>query len=524
MKKYLLIAFLFASLIISSSAFAGDIVTITKTDNVNGSIVITLRNEYFPKIVSSVWEHYEALLKKSDIFDFDDLLLVPVNLLLVDRTLREKYQNRWSYIHIDEYQDTNHAQYMLSRILSEKHKNICVVGDSDQNIYSWRGANIKNILNFEKDYPRAKIIFLEENYRSTATIVEAAQNAIQKNTFRIDKKLFTKNSIGDKISFFSAGDESLEALFVASKSKELIETGTVPEHIAVLYRANFQSRILEETFLALEIPYQVVGTRFLERKEIRDIVSFLRAAENPQSLSDIKRIINTPPCGIGKITIAKLFSGKQKELAREMQKKISDFYAFLKKIKKYSEEKPPSDLVKFVLSESGLKDYLLASGEDGKERLENIKELVTIASMYNSFPPRDGLQKFLESVALATDQDSLKEGVPGVKLMTVHASKGLEFPYVFITGLEQGLFPHEYVEDGALSFGKLERAEEERRLFYVALTRAQKKLFLTAAERRTIFGKSQYGIPSEFLSDIPERLVTHEEFTNSSTDELPNIL
>lgn len=480
-------------------------------------------NEYYPGIVASVWSRYEKLMAGAHELDFDDLLLRPVNLLLEHKEIREEYQKKWRYIHIDEYQDTNKAQYMLSKLLAEKHRNICVVGDGDQNIYSWRGANIKNILHFEKDYPGAKIIFLEENYRSSATIVEAAHETIRKNTLRIEKKAFTNNERGEKISFFAGGDESGEALFVASKAKDLIERGTRSEDIAVLYRANFQSRILEETFLGLRVPYQVVGVRFFERKEVRDILSFVRAALDPTRRSDIKRIINIPPRGIGKVTLLKLFAGDREKLPYEMQTKIKKFYDFLKKIKKEGEVRPPSELIKLILEESGMKEYLSREGDEGKERLENIRELVTLATLYDRETPALGLQKLLENAALASDQDALLKGGNGVRLMTVHASKGLEFETVFVTGLEQGLFPHEYIEDERRG-GVAERAEEERRLFYVALTRAAKKVFLSLAEQRTIFGKAQYTVPSEFLGDIPAHLLQYEEESARDNVNLPSIM
>jgi len=478
----------------------GDLVSIDQYLAIGGG-------HFFSQIVGHVWRRYEELLEKEKALDFDDLLGKTVALLRDKKEVCEHYQKRWHYLHVDEYQDTNRAQYTISRLLAGDRHNICVVGDTDQCIYGWRGANIKNILRFEKDYPKTRIIFLEENYRSTSTIIEAANNVIEKNTLRQDKKLFTHNDVGEKISLYTALDEGSEAFFIAYKAQKLIKKGVRSEDIAVLYRANFQSRVLEETFLQLDIPYQVLGTRFFERKEIKDIISFIKAALNPDSLSDIKRIINVPPRGIGKVTLAKIFAGARDTLPPSMQKKVSDFYNLLEKIADATQNKTPSLLVHWLVKEVGIDVWLLKEGEEGRERLLNIQELVSLATRYDKLSYEEGLEKLLEDAALAADQDTLitERKKEGVKLMTVHASKGLEFPYVFIAGMEQGLFPYESF--GGISDTNLDRAEEERRLFYVALTRAGKKIFLTCAGSRMIFGSRQANMPSEFLSDIPEHLV-----------------
>ena len=500
------------------------------------------------KIVAQVWSLYERKKTQENSLDFDDLLLKATKLLKDNEEIRKIYQSKWEYLHIDEYQDTNEVQYLMSKLLCSSNKNICVVGDADQNIYSWRGANLKNILNFEKDYPDAKIILLEENYRSTKNILEAANVVIKKNKFRPDKNLFTENEKGEKISLYEALDENDEADFVATKILELQDgsiggafsqvlgsPGPSPgqtiqkstpdsasnlSEIAVLYRANFQSRVLEEAMLRYNISYQVLGVKFFERKEIKDTLSYLRAALNRESLSDIKRIINFPARGIGKVTLLKIFAKDMENLPIKMRIKIDNFYKILDEIKEKIETLSASQVIKFVVRISGIERELSSGTEEDVERLENIEELATLALKYDSLESGAGISKLLEDASLASDQDSLmineaspvkgregsqRETFNGVKLMTVHAAKGLEFKYVFITGLEDGLFPHEREVTG-----ETEDSEEERRLFYVALTRAKEKLFLSFANYRTIFGSRAMNIPSEFISDIPGNLLFKE--------------
>ena len=533
-------------------------------------------NDYLGKIVAQVWSLYEKKKAKENSLDFDDLLLKATKLLKENEQIRKIYQERWEYIHIDEYQDTNEVQYLMSRLLSENNKNICVVGDADQNIYSWRGANLKNILSFEKDYGKnVKIILLEENYRSTKNILAAANEIIKKNKYRPKKNLFTKNPIGEKIGFYEALDESDEADFVATKISEILDgsigntfsrvLGSPPlnprgstrparksisdlantgeavvlrtlgrsdsdgqrkfstenfrgnqnnifSEIAILYRANFQSRVLEEAMLRYNIPYQVLGVKFFERKEIKDTLAYLRAALNPENLSDIKRIINFPTRGIGKVTLAKIFAGERESLPIKVKIKIDNFYKTLKEIKNKIENEKASDVIKFTVKKSGIEMELSSGTEEEMERLENIKELATLALKYDNLKNGEGIEKLLEDAALASDQDGImineekKEDKNTVKLMTVHASKGLEFKYVFITGLEDGLFPHQKNEE----IKNVEDREEERRLFYVALTRAKEKLFLSFSNFRTIFGSRQINTPSEFISDIPSDILEKE--------------
>ncbi len=461
----------------------------------------------FHKLIARIWTEYEKKLKTEKALDFDDLLLKTYKLLKNKKEIREKYQNIWSHVHIDEYQDTNQVQYMIVKLLVEKHQNICVVGDIDQNIYSWRGADIKNILNFEKDYPKAKVILLEENYRSTQNILTVANSIIKKNINRVEKNLFTKNGAGEKISLYAGFNEIEEAQYIANKSKELIASGVSAQEIAVLYRANFQSRALEDAFLTKSVPYQVLGTKFFERKEVKDIISFLRAGLNPDSLTDIKRIINVPARGLGKVTILKIFSGQKEDLPASTKIKVDHFFTLLKKIGEVALEKKPSEVIKFIITETGIEKELKDGNDEDKERLENMRELATLAIKYDYLPLGEGVEKLIEEAALATDQDSLNKNEDAVKLMTVHAAKGLEFDYVFITGLEEGLFPHERMN----TVKNKEGGEEERRLFYVALTRARKKIFLTYANARTIFGSPQINIPSQFLSDIEEEFLEEDK-------------
>lgn len=466
--------------------------------------------EYVPGLIGEVWKYYEDALTREKALDFDDLLLKTSILLRENETVRAHYQNIWRYIHIDEYQDTNKVQYLIAKYLAENHKNICVVGDGDQLIYEWRGASIKNILGFEKDYPETKIIFLEQNYRSTQTILTVANRVIAKNKMRHEKNLFTKNGEGDRVGLMEAYDENDEARFVALKSKELIENlGISPSEIAVLYRANFQGRALEEAMLREEVPYQVLGTRFFERKEIKDILAYLKASLSEESYSDVKRIINVPPRGLGKVTILKIFAGQENSLPKATAEKVSDFRKILADIKVFALSEKPSQTIKFILRVSGIESALRLGGEDDAERLENIRELVTFATKYDLFEKsEEGIEKLLEDAALASDQDELMKDKKAVKLMTVHSAKGLEFEYVFITGLEADLFPHRKMGDNKGDSG---RDEEERRLFYVALTRAKKKIYLSYASIRTIFGSKQVNMPSEFIFDIDDELIEKEE-------------
>ncbi|HEY9481297.1 MAG TPA: UvrD-helicase domain-containing protein [Candidatus Paceibacterota bacterium] len=468
----------------------------------------TVGTDYMREIVYKCWQKYEAALRAEKALDFDDLLLKTAEMLENDATIRAHYQNVWHYVHIDEYQDTNKVQYKIAKAIAGECANICVVGDVDQNIYSWRGADIKNILSFERDYPGAKMITLEENYRSTQTILEAANHIIKKNKNRFEKNLFTRAGKGEKITLYQAFDENDEARFVAEKAHDLIAQGVPADEIAVLYRANFQSRVLEEAMLSRGVEYQVLGVKFFERKEVKDILSYIRAALNRDSASDIERTINVPSRSIGPATVAKIFSGMLDRLTPSMAEKWKQYNLILDDIAAKARASKASDVVKFTVERSGIEREFTESGTDEDlERLENVRELATLATKYDFLPPEEGIAKLLEDAALASDQDEMEENRPAVRLMTVHASKGLEFKHVFIAGLEQDLFPHRAMES------KREKRddEEERRLFYVALTRAKERLYLSHASVRTIFGSRQYAVPSEFVFDIPEGLIETEE-------------
>lgn len=479
------------------------------------AMFIKQAESHLGSIIGSVWAKYEQKLAEENAYDFDDLLLETVHLLETSESVAEKYTRLWKYIHIDEYQDTNETQYRIAKILG-RHGNICVVGDGDQTIYTWRGADVTNILNFEKDYPNALVVVLEENYRSTQNILLAANTVISKNQKRKEKNLFTKNKEGDPVTVFEATSDRSEALFVGKKIRGLVEQGVSYREIAVLYRANFQSRLIEETMLSENIPYIVLGVRFFDRAEVKDVLSYIRSAYNTSSLTDIKRIINVPKRGIGKITIAKLFAGHKASLPAKTLQKIDEFYAVLQSIFEFSESHLPSETVRFVIEKTGLKKELQESGtEEDLARIENMEELITFALKYDQLGSL-GIQKMLEDAALASDQDSLMDGkekeIPnGVRLMTVHASKGLEFQYVFIVGLEQDLFPHRFHDASEARVDE----EEERRLFYVALTRAREAVFLSHATLRYIHGEQHIQEPSEFLRDIPEEITDREYDTVS---------
>ncbi len=474
-------------------------------------------SSYIDEAVGEVWGRYEAILKKEKALDFDDILLTAHSLLTNHAPAREHFQNAWDYIHVDEYQDTNRVQYEIVKILAARHGNIAAVGDVDQNIYSWRGASIEHIMNFETAFPDAEVLLLTENYRSTKTILSAANDAIAKNTNRREKELYTKNDDGENIRVAGFPDENHEAAFIAGESKLLIERGLLAEDIAVLYRANFQSRVLEEAFLKAAVPYQVLGVRFFERKEVKDTLAYLRAALNPDSAADITRAISTPTRGIGKVTLAKIINNQEEGLPAAAKEKVHLFRQTLARILKAIEEKSASEAVHFALTESGMwRLYKTGSPEDA-ERLENLKELVTVATKYDGLPSGAGIERLIEEAALQSDQDELEKPKAGVKLMTVHAAKGLEFDTVFIAGLEEGLFPHE--RDGSDDVD----TEEERRLFYVALTRAKKQVYALFAYTRRIFGTRSENTASVFITELDPELRTVITFPFWNSEEMNTI-
>ncbi len=451
-----------------------------------------------------MWVKYEEILTAEDALDFDDLLVKTLVLLRDYAPVRDALVARFHYIHIDEYQDTNRVQFEIARLLAGDTQNICAVGDIDQNIYSWRGADIKNVLQFERFFPKAETVLLEENYRSTKNIIGAANDVIAKNKNRVEKNVFTTNEDGEKITLYAAMNGGDEAEYIARTANKLIGEGVSPSSIAVLYRTNFQSRALEEAFLNYGVSYQLLGTKFYERKEIKDVLSYLRLAMNPGSTADLARIINEPARGIGKVTMLKVIEGRRSDLTGAALEKVTRFDDMMMDIAAEARTKKLSSTLKFIIARTGMETEFKKSGTDEDlSRLENLRELVSIATRYDEMDTEAGIEAFIETVALQSDQDELKDKneQDAVRLMTVHAAKGLEFPYVFIAGLEEGLFPHERLDDTGIDH------EEERRLFYVALTRAEKKIYLTYAHMRTIYGSQRINVPSNFLNDISREYV-----------------
>ena len=456
-------------------------------------------SSYPEKVASLVWGHYDKSLREDGALDFDDLLLKTLNMLKSEPIIREVLQKRYRYLHIDEYQDTNKVQFEIAKLLAGEQKNICAVGDIDQNIYSWRGADIKNVLQFEKNFPGAHTVLLEENYRSTKTIIAAANDVIKNNQARVEKNVFTNNGTGERLELYAALSGREEAEYVALKAKTLISDGASPSDIAVLFRTNFQSRVLEEAFLNFNVPYQVLGTKFFERKEVKDVLSFLRLALNPGNNADLARVVNTPARGIGKVTLLKIIEGKREEIKGATLEKVARFDQMMMDIADEARTKKLSETIKFIIKRTGIEtDYKKSGTEEDLMKLENLQELVSLALRYDERDPEEAVELLLEEAALQSDQDEIKakEEKDAVRLMTVHAAKGLEFPFVIITGLEEGLFPHERLDDSKID------TEEERRLFYVALTRAHKKVWLTYANMRMIFGSERVNLPSSFLDEI----------------------
>jgi len=472
-----------------------------KGDGVSAAEFEEKAKTFRERAVAQAWRLYEGALVEGGALDFDDLLLRTLRLLTDSPETLTLLQNRWSHITIDEYQDTNTSQYEIARLLAGEKRNICAVGDVDQNVYSWRGADIAHLLSFERTFPGTKVVLLEQNYRSTRTILAAANGVIEKNVRRPAKHLFTENATGEPLSLYGAQNEMDEAWFIAASAQKLMEAGTPAGEIAVLYRENFQSRAIEEALLAAGLPYRVLGTKFFERKEVKDALSYLRAALNPKSTIDLARIAAVPPRGIGAVTLAKMLRKEDEGLPAGARAKVQAFRATIAAIGHALATLPASEAVRFAVETSGMEAMFQKDGEEGHERLANIRELVNLATRYDFAPPPEGIERLLEEAALMSDQDELeKEG--GVSLMTVHASKGLEFDAVFVTGLEQGLFPSTREDEK-------KDPEEERRLFYVALTRARTRLFLSYAAERTRYGSRERTIPSEFFEDIDPRLLSY---------------
>ena len=469
--------------------------------------------------VVKIYRKYEEKLKRNSSVDFDDLLMLPIELFRKDKEALEHYQNRYKYVFIDEYQDTNEAQYLLSKMISDKYKNICVVGDESQSIYSWRGANYKNILNFEKDYKNAKVILLEQNYRSTKTILEAANSVIKNNKEKKDKHLWTLNGKGSKIKYLRCYDEKDEILNIINTIKKFKSEGVPYREMVVLYRTNAQSQSIERGFIENTIPYKVVGSyAYFNRKEIKDLVAYLRLINNEKDDVSLIRAMNAPKRGIGAKTIEKL------ELnANENNKSIFDsitsgkelaFKNLILDIKEKMKDKSFVDLVELVLDESGLKDEYKEKTIENESRLENLEEFKSIARNFEDYNPSATLEEFLIEISLISDVKEASDCDEVVTLMTMHAVKGLEFDVVFITGLEEGLFPH------SNSMFDESELEEERRLFYVAITRAKKVLYLTNARSRMLFGQIKSNLPSRFIEEINQEDVEKLFEENKSTKEI----
>lgn len=476
--------------------------------------------DFYQQKVADVYEYYERELRKNNALDFDDLLLVAVKLLQSNAAVLDKYSKRFRYVMIDEYQDTNHAQYLLAKLLASHWKNIAVVGDADQSIYAWRGADIQNILDFEKDYPNCTSIKLEQNYRSTKIILDAANAVIENNEGRPKKNLWTDKTEGAKIQHFTAQSEHEEAAFIGDTIAKKHDIHGVPYgDMAILYRTNAQSRVLEEALIKRALPYTMVGgTKFYDRKEIKDVLAYLRVLYNPFDDLSLLRIINVPKRSIGATTVAKLqdyarangtslfmtltqlhlvdtIKGKTKE-------KLEEFGILIFTLVAEMEDKTVLDILESILDRTGYLAQLEESTDpQDQARAENIGELLSVAKDFQDTNPNGTVEDFLEQVALVNDVDSFEQEESKVTLMTLHAAKGLEFPIVFLGGLEEGLFPH------SRTLMNPEEIEEERRLAYVGITRAEKELYISNATTRTVFGRTSSYLPSRFIDEIPEELV-----------------
>ena len=517
--------------------------TISKAKNLMWDSQTMLKNavdNYFEEICARVYHHYEEILTRNNSLDFDDLLMKSVQLLREFPEVRRKYQERYQFIMVDEFQDTNVSQYQLARYLGEAHQNVCVVGDPDQSIYSWRSADIRNILSFQNDYPKAKTITLDQNYRSTATILDAAKNLISINGLRIQKDLFTDNLKGELVEIREAYDEGEEASFVISEAERLVrEKGFKAGDCAVMYRINAQSRALEEACLHKGAKYRLVGgIRFYKRREVKDLMAYLHMIHNPLDDVNVGRVINVPPRGIGAKSMQQLadwahshemalFSAMQQiasarlageecpvGITQKAANSLSDFAILIEKLIELSKQTPVVDLVDRVVEATGFRTFIQNSEDRPQERWENIIELRNTALEFNAETTPDGLTTLLERLALVADVDSYEDAEDSITLITLHQAKGLEFPVVFIVGMEEGLLPH------SRSLDNEDQLEEERRLCYVGMTRAEKRLYLTRAFRRSIFGATRPGEASRFLRDIPVELITSgDNQSNTRTDK-----
>lgn len=472
---------------------------------------------FFEGIVSTVYKEYNAALARANALDFDDILMKAVRMMEQAPDVREKYQERFLHVLIDEYQDVNFAQYQLADILSAKHRNITIVGDDDQSIYAWRGADVSLMMRFSSDHPDAKVVTLSQNYRSTKKILDAAYHVIRHNRGRADKRLWTDNDAGSPVTVSEAGTEQDEAMQIADHIQRAVRTGSRRHGaFAVLYRTNAQSRVLEESFLTMRIPHLLIGgQRFYERKEIKDAVAYLRLALNPLDDVSLRRVLNVPTRGIGQTTLknfeawaqartASLWqalsdTALQQELTKKTLSGVRSFIGVIEDAAELAKAGPVTPVLKHVLDKSGYLDELRAQRDDESvSRLENLQEMVNTTASYDATTEEPSLGGFLENVALISDADTLVESGDAVTLMTLHTSKGLEFPVVFLVGLEEGVFPH------SRSLGSDMELEEERRLAYVGMTRAREELHMTHATRRSLYGQPSFNRRSRFLDDIPD--------------------
>lgn len=451
---------------------------------------------HFQELVGKIYPLYEERLRAASALDFDDLLVRLVHLFEEHQAVLEQWQNRFTYIMVDEYQDTNKVQYLLIKKLAAAHRNLCVVGDDWQSIYAFRGATFRNILDFEKDWPDAKVIKLEQNYRSTGTILNAAQAVIERNVHRSKKELWTENGAGAPITVVDTTNERAEAEFILTEIASLGRSeGRRADDFAVLYRTNAQSRVLEEMFLRYNVPYKLIGAlRFYDRKEIKDMLAYLRLIQNPTDQVALERIINVPARGIGPKTVRDLrLSGQDALMATSA--KVRAFFQLMDRLRQLTQDRRPAEIIDLVAEETGYKAMVRDGSDEGESRWENIEELKSVAAGLTD------LSVFLEQVALVSDVDNLTEDSGAVTLMTLHAAKGLEFPVVFLVGMEEGIFPH------SRSLMEPAEMEEERRLCYVGMTRARERLYLTSARMRMLYGSLQANLRSRFIEEIPEDLV-----------------
>ncbi|HRY59820.1 MAG TPA: UvrD-helicase domain-containing protein [Patescibacteria group bacterium] len=474
-------------------------------------------NSFFEERVAEVYVKYQKRLKAANALDFDDLILKFIEIMDQFPQVQEKYQKIFQYILVDEYQDTNKCQYMLIKMLVGERENICVVGDPDQSIYNFRGADIRNILNFEKDHPKTKIFMLEENYRSTKNILDCAQKLIENNTQRKDKKLKTKNDGGDPVIIFQAFNEREEGEYIVSQIDQILKADkkTGLNDIVVFYRTHAQSRALEETFLNFSVPYRIIGgVGFYERKEVKDLLAYLKIINNPADFVSLKRIVNVPARGIGDVAYAKI--GKLQslddlsdefinELDARTKKSLGNFSKVYLKLKEVSSRVVVSELINEVIKNIEYKEYLIDGSHEGEGRWENVKELLSVAKRFDGLTPNESLETFLQDVSLITNADQQDYIKDSVSMMTLHSAKGLEFNYVFIVGMEEGIFPH------SQSMTDFKDLEEERRLCYVGVTRAKKRIYLLYANSRMLYGGIQSNPPSRFLEEMPQELLEYKK-------------